>query len=499
MHERIWESMAMINEDGRCFAIEHRAYYLDQTRGRVCHISELKKFIDKLAFYGYNEFQIYIEHTYLFKRVPELSEGESYFTAEDIKELDRYCRDRGIEFIPSLSSFGHLYKLLRTEKYRHLSEITDDNRPFSFIDRMQHHTMEVADDEGLLLIEDMLLEYMSLFSSDKVNICCDETFDLCSDRSKALLEKRDKLDIYIDYVSKLCDFVVENGKIPMIWGDVIAGNSHLFKRLPKETICLSWGYGVNESDANIKKLSDCGISQYVCPGVCGWNYLINKIHNSYINLKTMVTFSYKHGTNAVMVTDWGDYGHINHPLFSIPGMAMAAAFMRDRNNLEKDFETICQEISAGEYGDNSGRAVKCLSDAADSAVYTWSDIVRLYDNRLSDDCNGNGKGCLKYEVKRVLDEERLLIEADCMLSSCKEIARDAFDPSFGKIVLNAMEGIGIMNHVCAAILDGKHEPDTALLLERWFDEYRDIFLQNSGESDLHYVQDIIKWCTQEII
>ena len=40
----------------------------------------------------------------------------------DILELDRYCLDRGIELVPSLSTFGHLYKILGSKpvSYTHL-------------------------------------------------------------------------------------------------------------------------------------------------------------------------------------------------------------------------------------------------------------------------------------------------------------------------------------------------------------------------------------------
>ncbi|RAZ93494.1 N-acetyl-beta-hexosaminidase, partial [Klebsiella oxytoca] len=80
----------------------------------------------------------------------EMWRNETPLTAQEILELDRYCRQRCIELIPSLASFGHLYMLLSTSSYGELCELEDSvNRPFSFEDRMQHHTINASDERAL--------------------------------------------------------------------------------------------------------------------------------------------------------------------------------------------------------------------------------------------------------------------------------------------------------------------------------------------------------------
>ncbi len=89
---------------------------------------------------------------------------------------------------------------------------------------MRHHTVNVADERVLPLIEGMLEEYMALFSSDKVNLCADETYDLGRGKAKKLSDERGAHRIYIDYLKELCNFLVERGKMRMFWGDVISGS-----------------------------------------------------------------------------------------------------------------------------------------------------------------------------------------------------------------------------------------------------------------------------------
>lgn len=73
-------------------------------------------------------------------------------TPADTLEFDQYCANLGIELVPSVSTFGHQYVAMRTQELRELGEFPEDaDRPFSFIERMRHHTLNVADDRLRIL------------------------------------------------------------------------------------------------------------------------------------------------------------------------------------------------------------------------------------------------------------------------------------------------------------------------------------------------------------
>ena len=108
--------------------LRYRGYYLDCSRGRVPTLETLKRYADLLCRYKINEWQLYIEHTYLFRNLSEAWRGDTPLTAEEIMELDRYCRARHIELIPSLSSFGHMYRILSTKTCCDLCELPDSEK-----------------------------------------------------------------------------------------------------------------------------------------------------------------------------------------------------------------------------------------------------------------------------------------------------------------------------------------------------------------------------------
>ena len=85
--------------------ITHRGYYHDVTRGKVPKLETLKVLVEKIASYKINELQLYIEHSFAFKQIPELWIDKDPITPEEILELDQYCKKFHVD---SNSFFGNI-------------------------------------------------------------------------------------------------------------------------------------------------------------------------------------------------------------------------------------------------------------------------------------------------------------------------------------------------------------------------------------------------------
>jgi hypothetical protein len=164
-------------EDAPGYAV--RGYYLDATRGRVPTLDWLKTWADKLCLYKYNQLQLYIEHSFMFDGLSEAWRGVSPLKPADIIAFDEYCARLGIELIPSVSTFGHHYMALRTKELRGLGEFPQDaDRPYSLVERQEHHTLNITKPEAFAFSTTLIDAYLELFRTKKFNICADETFDL---------------------------------------------------------------------------------------------------------------------------------------------------------------------------------------------------------------------------------------------------------------------------------------------------------------------------------
>lgn len=286
-------------------AFETRGYYLDVTRGRVPTLDWLKHWADKLCLYKYNQLQLYIEHTFAFDSMSETWRGSSPLTPRDILEFDDYCAERGIELVPSVSTFGHLYMALRTQSLRDLGEFPETaDEPFGFIDRMRHHTLNIGDDRAFALSCRLIDDYLQLFRSDKFNICADETFDLGKGRSKPLADHIGVAAMYADYVTRLCRHLEARGRRPMMWGDIALEHPEILDRLPETVTLLNWQYDPQVTDEKIRTVAESGAKQIVCPAVWCWNALLPRIDDAWSNITRMA----RYGAHTMRKACWSPTG-----------------------------------------------------------------------------------------------------------------------------------------------------------------------------------------------
>lgn len=515
-------------------AFRTRGYYLDVTRGRVPTMDWLESWVDRLCLYKYNQFQLYIEHSFRFEGLSEVWRGADPLTPSDILELDSYCAARGIELVPSVSTFGHQYAALRTESLRGLGEFPEDaDRPFSLIERMKHHTLNVTDERSYGFATSLIDELMPLFRSDRFNICADETFDLGKGRSRREAGRRGVGAMYAEFVGRLCRHVADKGHGVMMWADVALEHPEIVGELPGDVVWLNWQYEPDVDDGKVAALARSGARQMVCPAVWCWNALLPRVDDAWNNISRMARHGMAHGASGMLVTDWGDFGHVNDPRMSIPGMAIGAqqAWNPDAGLDERD---MLSRISTVEYGDRSGELVGILGRASSDACFSWGDLVAYIE--LDD-----GRGGCNMEVVRAVDALKpyretlsgsVAADLDAARASMLETLRDgigggrdanedlglcetrlatllrtAGDPSTASVWTLAVEGQSLLNEVGMALAAGhgilrddagRGPAELACELERWTERYSETWREVSRQSELPRVQHVL-WRTADIL
>ena len=316
-------------------------------------------------------------------------------------------------------------------------------------------------------------------------------------------EKLGKDRVYIDYIKKLAQFLLDNGRRPMFWGDIIVGFPEMIKELPKEIICLNWGYMWNQREEETKWMYEAGAVQYCCPGCCGWNEFSALNWYAYNNIMRMCTYANKYGAIGLLNTDWGDYLHVNHPDFTRVGMIYGAAFSWNSNILS--YEDINRQISRIEYRDSSENYLAVVAKIQENSGYDWNVAVRYWEMK---------RGLHEQdEVSVGLMKERIgqMDNIDQKDANLKEIARELYaqieqmDSSKRALVMPqivAVDAIRIFNQIgkfaTADVLGCTYEsmPDSWALakeLETWFYFYKRVYRSISEESELRYIQELVCW------
>jgi len=312
-------------EDRPALAVRGVSY--DVSRGKVPTLDTLKVMADRLALLKINQLQLYVEHTFAFAFDPDISAGCSPLTPDEIRALDTWCRARRIELVPSLASFGHMARILSLPQYRHLAEVSPETswEQMSWHQRVRGLTLDVSNPESRELLRRMYAEYLPLFSSRRVNVCCDETYDLGKGRGARRSAELGPGGLFLEHVCWLREVCAGHGKQIMIWGDMLLKYPELIDRLPKDVIVLNWGYDANVDYASTGRFTAAGLTAWVCPGTSGWNRFAHDINVAEINIRGQVAAARDYGAEGLLITDWGDDGHVAPPAAAWHPLTLAAA------------------------------------------------------------------------------------------------------------------------------------------------------------------------------
>ena len=304
-----------------------RGVMLDISRDKVPSMQTLFDLVDLLASWKINQLQLYMEHTFAYSQHREVWATASPMTAQEVLQLDSYCRDRCIELVPNQNSFGHMERWLNHPRYKPLAEAPEgSDTPWNF--RWPGpFSLCPTDPKSLELLAGLYDELLPNFASGLFNVGCDETFDIGQGRSKAECERIGKQRVYLKFLQKLHGLVQGRGRTMMFWGDIILHQPELIAELPKDLIALEWGYEAGHPfDREGSLFAQANVPFYVCPGTSSWCSIAGRTDNCLANLKNAAVNGRKHGAVGYLNTDWGDNGHMQYLPISYLGFAAGAAY-----------------------------------------------------------------------------------------------------------------------------------------------------------------------------
>ncbi len=450
----------------------YRGFYHDITRGKVPTVETLKNLIDDMAYYKLNSLQLYVEHTYEFEETKEITKKKGCLTKEEMLELGQYCKDNFIEFVPSLSTFGHLYELLEQEQYKHLRVLKDFAGQCNFWDaRMAHHTIDPLHPESIEVIKSMIDQYEPLFESENFNICCDETFDLKSYPA----EGKDEARLYIDFVKKIVAHVQSKNKKVMMWADILLEHPETIDELPEDVCFLNWDYGSNPPEQKIIDIAKKGRKQIVCPGTSTWGGLCENVGVEESNISLMVEYGYKHGAIGVLNTNWGDWGNPCSLELALYGLVLGAA--KSWNVKTSLTEAFYQSVNHILYGSANG--IECLKALSEMhQALNWWQFCNKYFEKRSDVISD-----------KMWDYDTLRKVQDTYLHLKDMIGTDIWEKDECRQEMHiAAEGVCVMAELYAEMTGMSVERTTDT--KEWFSKYKEKWLQKNKPSELYNIEEM---------
>ena len=301
-----------------------RGVMLDISRDKVPTLATLRALVDRLARWKVNQLQLYMEHTFAYSAHEAVWRDASPLSASEVRELDAHCAARHVQLVPNQNSFGHMHRWLSREPYRALAECPDGfDHPWNWT--REPYGLCATDPASLSFLEGLFDELLPNFRSRLFNVGLDETIDLGAGRSKQACAARGTERIYLDFLVAVHDRVARRGRVMQFWGDIIIHHPELLGELPRDAIALEWGYEADHPFAeHLQAFRGAGLPFYVCPGTSSWNSFAGRTHNTVLNIASAAREGKAAGASGLLVTDWGDHGHLQPLPVSYLGLLLGA-------------------------------------------------------------------------------------------------------------------------------------------------------------------------------
>lgn len=335
-----------------------RGWQDDISRGPIVTMDYLKQLIPQMAECKVNFFSLYTEHTFKTESHPDIA-PEDAFTAEEIKELEAFCKRYHVEIIGNQQCFAHCEKILKNPFYEHLADTRYNLNPgieatYSFLD-------------------DIIREEAATYSHPLFNINCDETESLGNGKGRDYVRKVGKEKAYYQHINRVNEIVKRYGKRAMMWGDIADQHPEIIENLDKDIILLAWSYvGIDSFDKFLQPYVSSGHDFMVVPGVSLSERVWPNQREFTRNIPNLCRDGFYHGAFGMMNTCWDDFGdsQTNEALY---GLALGAEM--GWNPVKKD-----ETWSPQDEGDRQTKenfALHFLGNSGDKLYQPLDDVAEM--------------------------------------------------------------------------------------------------------------------------
>ena len=343
--------IAKANDDLKEYRVEEKnefddvCFMLDCSRNAVRNIATVKKLIRNLAMLGYNSLMLYTEDTYEVDGEPLFGYLRGRYGKEELKELDRYATECGIELIPCIQTLAHLNQIKRYSVSR-----------FQCFDCMD--ILQVGKAQTYELIEKMFHTIAECFSSKRIHVGMDEAWLLGKGNYLTENGYRKKFDIICEHLDSVCKLAKRYGFTPIIWSDIfcnavkeqLASETNegvawkkILAKVPKNLELCCWEYhGLTPDHFKDKLELHKRFSNPVW--FAGGTIQMNRGFLPHLTYSTKISgaaidCATESGIKKLLATAWGDNGGEGSIFATLPAIAFYSykALGIENARLEKEF------------------------------------------------------------------------------------------------------------------------------------------------------------------
>ena len=285
--------------------------FLDMSRNGVMTVSACKRYMDYSAALGLNTIVLYTEDTYTVPEYPYMGYLRGRYTPEELRELDAYAAELGIELVPCIQTLAHLGQFLQWKPNESLKD--------------QPTCLLVDEPDTYAFIEAEIRAIRACVSGSRLHIGMDEAHGVGLGAYYAKHGPCDRfalLNRHLERVEALCR---KYGFRPMMWSDMFfrlgsKSNEYYDKEanippsviaaLPDVDLCYWDYYHTDESwyEHMLTQHEKMGPNTLFAGGIWTWSGFLPQVELTYRTMEPGLRCCARHHVKTVLATMWGDDG-----------------------------------------------------------------------------------------------------------------------------------------------------------------------------------------------
>jgi hypothetical protein len=306
-------------------SLKVRGYMLDVSRSKIPKLQTLFGYIDLLSDIKMNHFELYIEgFSYRYPSFESsIYEHLEPLTEKDYHDLERYCEKKGIDFVLNHNTFGHMNSWLNLNEYRDLAIMKDGMMMWGW--HQSASTLNPLKSESISFIKKLIDDAVKGSKNPYFNICFDEAYELGHGPTEKICQEKGIEHVFIEYLNVIVNHLKAYKKKTLMWGDFFIHHPEALKMLPEDVTVIDWGYDASYPfHETLKKLHENHIPFLSAPGTSSWNSISGRTYDMLENVKQAILHTKKYHGLGTILTDWGDNGHLQYPVISLPAIVYTA-------------------------------------------------------------------------------------------------------------------------------------------------------------------------------
>lgn len=284
---------------------------LDMSRGGVMTVEAVKGMIDAHVALGLNLMMLYTEDTYTVPEAPYLGYLRGRYTEKELREMDDYAAESGVELVPCVQTLAHLEQFLQWDVNRDIK----DNDCVLMIDEPKTYAW----------IRAALTALRRCFRTNRIHIGMDEAHGVGLGEYYQKHGAVNRFELLNRHLNRVVDICKELGFKPIMWSDMFyrlgSKNNDYYDtdavvpesaiaQIPDVALCY-WDYYHTDEQFYAGMLEghrQMGKEVVFAGGIWTWSGILPHVRKTNATMYPALRACLKAGIGTVLATSWGDDG-----------------------------------------------------------------------------------------------------------------------------------------------------------------------------------------------